>query len=201
MGGVIVVTTKKGKAGTAKISYSGEFTYRLKPSYRNFNIMNSQQQMGVYKELADEGWLGLAATSMASESGVYGKMYELIDTYDPVSGSFLLENTPEARNAYLASAEMRNTDWFDLLFKNSVQQNHSVSITAGTERATYYASLSALVDPGWYKQSNVSRYTGNFNSTFNITKGLSLNMIVAGSYRNQKAPGTLSQEVGVVSGS
>ncbi len=48
MAGVIVVTTKKGKAGTNRINYTGEFTMRLKPSYRNFNIMNSQDQMGVY---------------------------------------------------------------------------------------------------------------------------------------------------------
>lgn len=41
MAGVIVVTTKKGKAGTNKVSYTGEFTMRMKPSYRNFNIMNS----------------------------------------------------------------------------------------------------------------------------------------------------------------
>ena len=43
MAGVIVVTTKKGKAGSNRISYTGEFTMRLKPSYSNFNIMNSQK--------------------------------------------------------------------------------------------------------------------------------------------------------------
>ena len=48
MAGVIVVTTKKGKAGSNKISYTGEFTMRMKPNYRNFNIMDSQEQMDVY---------------------------------------------------------------------------------------------------------------------------------------------------------
>ena len=51
MAGVIVVTTKKGKAGTSRINYTGEFTMRMKPKYKDFNIMNSQEQMGVYKEL------------------------------------------------------------------------------------------------------------------------------------------------------
>ena len=50
MAGVIVVTTKKGKAGVSRISYTGEFTTRLVPSYNDFNIMNSQDQMGVYKD-------------------------------------------------------------------------------------------------------------------------------------------------------
>ena len=43
MGGVIVVTTKKGKAGSNRISYTGEYTMRLRPSYSQFNIMNSQE--------------------------------------------------------------------------------------------------------------------------------------------------------------
>ena len=41
MAGVVVVTTKRGKAGRSTINYTGEFTYRLKPSYRNYNISNS----------------------------------------------------------------------------------------------------------------------------------------------------------------
>ena len=57
MAGVIVVTTKKGRAGVSKISYTGEFTTRLIPSYNDFNIMNSQEQMGVYKEMQEKGWL------------------------------------------------------------------------------------------------------------------------------------------------
>ena len=79
MAGVIVVTTKKGKAGTNKVSYTGEFTMRMKPSYRNFNIMNSQEQMGVYKEMANSGWLNFSDVFRAANSGVYGKMYHLIN--------------------------------------------------------------------------------------------------------------------------
>ncbi len=101
MAGVIVITTKKGKSGTNRISYSGEFSMRLIPSYSNYNIMNSQEQMGVYREMESAGWLNLAETSRASNSGVYGKMYHMINTYDPTTGKFGLENTEAARNAYL----------------------------------------------------------------------------------------------------
>ena len=70
---------------------------RLKPSYSNFNIMNSQEQMGVYKEMENAGYLSLAKTYRASDSGVYGKMYHLINTYDPETSQYALANTPEAR--------------------------------------------------------------------------------------------------------
>ncbi len=200
MAGVIVITTKKGKSGVSSISYTGEYTMRLTPSYNEFNIMNSQDQMGIYKEMEQKSWLNFSDVYRDKESGVYGKMYHLINTYNPVTKLFALENTPEARNAYLKEAETRNTDWFSALFQSNIMHNHSISISSGTEKTSFYASLSALYDDGWAKQSNVSRYTANLNVTHNILKNLSLNLISNGSYRNQRAPGTLSQDVDVVSG-
>ncbi len=200
MAGVIVVTTKKGKAGQSHISYTGEYTMRLKPSYSTFNIMNSQDQMSVYQELQQKGYLNYAETANAANSGVYGKMYELINTYNSTTGQFGLANTNAAKANYLRSAEYRNTDWFDLLFSNAIQHNHSVSMSGGTEKAQYYASVSAMVDPGWSKQSDVQRYTANFNSNYNISKKLTFNMIGNASYRQQTAPGTLSSQVDATTG-
>lgn len=200
MAGVIVVTTKKGKAGISRINYTGEYSIRLKPSYSEFNIMNSQEQMGVYKEMQKKGWLNFAETYRAADSGVYGKMYQLMNTYDPVTGQFALMNIAKTQREYLKSAEMRNTDWFDELFRTNIMHNHSVSLSSGTEKASFYASLSALVDPGWTQQSSVNRYTANLNATFNISKTLSINLISSASYRKQRAPGTLSQSIDPVYG-
>ena len=200
MAGVIVVTTKKGKAGVSRVNYTGEFTTRLVPSYNDFNIMNSQDQMGIYKQMEEKGWLNFSETIRAAESGVYGKMYQLMNTFDSNTGLPMLLNTESNKNAYLRQAEMRNTDWFDELFSPSLSQNHSVSISSGTEKASFYASISAMYDPGWYKRSKVERYTANLNTTYNISKHLSFNMIANASYRKQEAPGTLSQDVDPVNG-
>lgn len=200
MAGVIVITTKKGRTGVSSISYTGEFTYRMKPMYNEFNIMNSQDQMSIYKEMEEKGWLNFGTTFRAQNSGIYGKMYQLINTYDPLTDSYGLNNTPEARNRYLRDAEMRNTNWFDELFKSNIMQNHSVAVSSGGDRSSYYASISAMYDPGWTIQSKVERYTGNFNATFNILKNLTLNMISMGSYRKQRAPGTIGQDTDVVNG-
>ena len=200
MAGVIVITTKKGKAGQARINYTGEYTMRLKPSYSTFNIMNSQDQMSIYQEMQQKGYLNYAELSNAASSGVYGKMYQLIGEYDATNGQYGLANTLEARADYLRQAEYRNTDWFDELFSNAIQHNHSISISTGTERAQTYASISAMFDPGWTKQSKVERYTANLNNTFKISNKVTFNMIANASYRKQKAPGTLSAETDAVSG-
>ena len=200
MAGVIVVTTKKGKVGQAHINYMGEFTTRLKPSYSNFNILNSQDQMGIYKELKEKGWLAYSNVLNGSDYGVYGKMYELMNEYNATTGQFGLPATQEAEYAYLQNAEFRNTDWFSELFSGAIQQNHSVSLSGGTQKSQYYGSISAMVDPGWYKQSKVQRYTMNLNLNHKILDNLTINLIGSGSYRKQRAPGTLSQDVDVVSG-
>lgn len=201
MAGVIVVTTKKGTPGRAQVRYSGEYTTRLIPSYSNYNIMNSQEQMAVYKEMYDKGWLNYSNVVYASSSGVYGKMSQLINTYNPETGQFMVENTEEGRNAYLRQAEYRNTDWFKVLFRNSIQHNHSVSISSGTEKGSSYASLGALVDPGWTLQSKVNRYTAMFNTSQKIFKDyVTLNIIGNASYRQQRAPGALSSNVNALYG-
>jgi len=200
MAGVIVVTTKKGKAGSTRINYTGEFTMRLKPSYSQFNIMNSQEQMSVYKEMWNNGFFTMSGSYRAANSGVFGKMYHLMNEYNETNGTFGLENSPEAMNSYLQAAEMRNTNWFDELFSNSISTNHSISMSTGTEKAQYYTSFSYMHDPGWTKQSKVQRYTANINALYNISNKVSLNLIGNASYRKQKAPGTTSQKVNAVTG-
>ena len=193
MAGVIVITTKKGQAGVHSISYTSELTYRMTPLYSEFNIMNSQDQMSIYKEMEDKGWLNNAAVSNGSSGGIYRKMYDLVN-----SGQLL--NTDAARNAWLRQAEYRNTDWFGELFNKNVMHTHSVSLQSGTDKSNYYASISAMFDPGWTKASKVQRYTANLNATYKIFKDLSFNMITNASYRQQSAPGTLSANIDAVSG-
>ena len=199
MGGVIVVTTKKGKAGTTRINYTGEFTMRLKPDYGNFNIMNSQEQMGIYKEMEADGLISFGRTYRASDSGVYGKMYHLINTYNPATG-YGLANTQAAMYGYLREAEMRNTNWFDELFSNAISSNHSVSLSTGTDKAQLYTSFSYMNDPGWSKQSKVQRYTFNVNALYNLSKKVSINLIGNAAYRQQRSPGAANQRADGVTG-
>ena len=200
MSGVVVITTKKGRQGHSSVNYTGEFTYRLKPSYSNYNISNSQEQMGIYKEMAAKGWLEFSQVANASSAGLYGKMYGLMNQYNEATGQFSLPYTEAAMNDYLREAEFRNTDWFDLLFNDNIMQTHSVSVSSGTDRASLYASMSAMVDPGWTKDSKVQRYTANINASYKLSKKLTATLRTNTSYRDQKAPGTLNQSTDVVSG-
>lgn len=198
MAGVIVVTTKKGSAGKPKLNYTAELTYRMIPTYNDYNICNSQEQMGIYQELEQKGWLEFTRLSHSKNYGVYGKMYELIDTYNKTG--YGLENSIVAKNAYLRQAEMINTDWFKYLFNQTVMHNHALSFSTGTDKSKVYASMSVMHDPGWYKQSNVLRLTGNANASFDILKNLTVSIATTGSYRQQRAPGSNNRQTDAVTG-
>ena len=45
--GVIVLTTKKGRAGKPTVSYHGEVVLNERPSYRNFDRMNSAERLSL----------------------------------------------------------------------------------------------------------------------------------------------------------
>lgn len=200
MNGVIVITTKKGKSGTPVISYTGNFGVQLKPSYSNYDIMNSADQMSVYAELERKGYLDYNSIANRADAGVYGKMADLIKTVNP-DGSFGLQNTPAARSAFLTRYAAANTDWFDVLFRNSLTQEHSLSLSSGTDKAQSYFSMSFYNDQGWTIADNVKRYTINTRNTYNFSNSFTAGFKVAGSIRQQNAPGTTNRRSNPVEGS
>lgn len=199
MNGVVVITTKKGKAGKTQVNYNGNFSTFLKPTYSSFDIMNSADQMSVYSELYRKGVLTTKITNDAN-GGVYSKMYNLLKSYDETSGKFGVENTTEGRAAFLSRYAKVNTDWFDILFKNSLVQEHSLSISSGTEKSQHYFSVGYYNDNGWTIADKAQRYTMNLRGSYNITDKLSASIIANGAIRQQRAPGTQSRSSNVVEG-
>lgn len=202
MNGVIVVTTKKGKAteGKPQLSYTSNWTSYLKPTYNDYNIMNSADQVGLYLELESKGYVNHADIVSASNYGIFGKMYNMFYEVDPVTGAFGMSQSPEAREQYLRAAALRNTDWFDILFKNSLMQEHSLSVTSGTPNSRIYASTSFLNDNGWTIADRVKRYTGNIRGDFKLSPKISLGLLANGSVRDQMSPGSQNRMTNVVYG-
>lgn len=196
--GVIVITTRKGSKGTSSITYTNESTFRMIPSYSNFNIMNSQEQMDFFMEMLRRGNFSYETLTNRKNKGEIARMYELLNTAG-ADGNFGLDNTEAAKTAYLQAAERRNTDWFSKLFETGVMQNHAVSLSTGTDKASYYASVSVLTDPGWMKYSNSDRYTANLNANYKISNKVTFNVIVNGAYRQGKTPGSVDPISGKVS--
>ncbi|MFL9483946.1 SusC/RagA family TonB-linked outer membrane protein [Chitinophagaceae bacterium LWZ2-11] len=199
MNGVVVITTKKGRIGKPAVSFTANFSSQLKPNYNNFNIMNSSQQMSVLAELERKGLLNSDILDRA-DGGVYLKMYDLIDQYDSTNGQYGLINDQPHRNAFLKRYASANTDWFDILFKNSLMQEYSLSISSGTDKSQTYFSTSYYHDNGWTIADKVNRYTLNFRNNYKLNDKLSAAFATVGSVRQQSAPGSLSRTSNPVEG-
>ncbi|MGE6218796.1 SusC/RagA family TonB-linked outer membrane protein [Nubsella zeaxanthinifaciens] len=195
MNGVIVVTTKKGRKsdGAQRISYTSNFTTYLKPNYNQFDVLNSADQMSVMMEMLNKGYFQHTSASRGSDGGPFYKMYNALYNYNPTTDTYELKNTAIDRAQFLNRYANANTDWFDILFKNSLLQEHSVSFSSGTEKFQTYASTSYLHDSGQTLGNNVDRFTANLRSNFKLSEKLSGEFIINGSIRDQSAPGTLTR--------
>ena len=182
LGGVISVRTSKAGQGTNSFTYQAELTYRAIPSYREFNILNSQDQMAVFNEMANGKSLDNEAVFIADQYGVYGHLYNSIYNYNDLTGEYGILNTDAGRAAYLRAAELRNTNWFKELYQHSIRHQHTLTFSTGTQKANYYASLNANLDPGWKRFENSQTYSFNFNADFRPFKGWSFGIRSTASY-------------------
>lgn len=199
MNGVVVITTKKGKVGKAVVAYNGNFSTYLKPSYNSLNIMNSRDQMAVYQSMQDKYWLQYASSATRKTGGIFTKMAQLISRPD-ADGNYAVENTPEGRAAFLQRYAEANTDWFDVLFKNSLMQEHSVSVSSGTDKARHRFSGSFLKDNGWTIADKVNRYTAAMRSSYTLSDKVSIDLMTNGAIREQRTPGALNRTTNLVAG-
>lgn len=204
MNGVVVVTTKKGRAsvsGKPSVNYTGNFSRYVKPSYSDFDILNSADQMGVLTEMMNKGYFQMPNVLSGANGGILYKMYDQIRTYDSTNGTYGLRNDDASKLNFLSRYANANTDWFDIIFKNSFIQEHSLSISSGTENFQTYASTSYLKDDGQTLGNNVERFTGNFRMNFKMSDKFRGELMTKASVRNQRAPGTQNQQSEPVYGS
>lgn len=196
MNGVIIVTTKKGRNtdGAPQLNYSMTMSTYSKPRYEQFNMMNSGEQMNVLLEMERKGYLSHAASRNSKDGGVFNKMYDQMYVYDEATDSFMLRNDVKSRQQFLTRYANANTDWFDVLFKNSLMQEHSLSYSSGNAKSQTYASTSFMNDSGQTVGDKVKRFTANLRTNFKLNDKLSGELLFNGSIRDQRTPGTLSRD-------
>ncbi|KQW99434.1 SusC/RagA family TonB-linked outer membrane protein [Flavobacterium sp. Root420] len=196
LNGVVVVTTKQGrKDSPLKITYSLDQTTRTTPNYTQYDILNSKETMSVLKEVEAKGFLDLPSTVQGRYGGVYNILARGINTYVPETDSYLVDNNPVGRSAFLRKYELANTDWFKVLFRPSIAQNHSLSFSGGGEKSAMYASLGYYSDPGWSIADHVKQVSSNLKGTFYINEDLNITLTTQASLRNQGAPGSYDSEM------
>ena len=173
--GVILITTKKGKDGEAKVTVDARWGSNSR-QIKNYNVIESPEQ---YMELAYSGLYNSAffnlgydaasAHSYANSKLVSSLGYQVFDTH----GQYLIgENgkfNPLATRGYSDGQYYYTPDnWADETFRNGLRQEYNVSVQGGTNRLIYFVSASYLQDEGIIDNSSFDRFTTRTNIEYQV---------------------------------
>ena len=189
-GGVIVITTKRGKVGKMAVNYSANFSMVMKPQ-RDGDLMNSKQKLAWEQELWDEfsagGFtngsyypvVGIVGMLRANKLGKDGKVWT-DEGFEPMSAA--------EQDAYIADLSKTTTNWFDELFRTAFSMNHYLSLSGGTDVATYYVSFGYSKDNGILKKVSYDRYSLSTKVKLNPHERVSVDLGV--DFSQQKSDGS-----------
>jgi TonB-dependent starch-binding outer membrane protein SusC len=161
--GVLIITTKKGKQGKARVSYDGWVGTGV--ATRLPELLNAQQYVD-YKNEAVRNALAINPSSVPpaqrDANGV---------SFFPGDGGV-------------------NTNWYDEIYRRSISQSHALSISGGNENTTYYFSLGVTEQDGFIKTNSFGRKNTRLNITHKVTDWFSFRGNVTYTNAMNKAPQT-----------
>ena len=146
--GVIIITTKKGKAGKTTVNFKADMGFsNFATPFRP--IMGGAERREILLE-------GLVNSGLDG-----GKEYDEALSY---ANAEIDKYAPTPWSGY--------TDWRDVIFRNGRHQNYELSASGGNGGTSYYASFGYTKQDGTVYNSSLDRYTGRVNVTQKIkTRG------------------------------
>jgi TonB-linked SusC/RagA family outer membrane protein len=161
--GVIVITTKRGKAGTTNFTYRTQFGFTEPPNWNKFDMMNTAEILQYEERL-----------KLANTPGwTYSKNNPTYAT---------LTAAQKARNDFLLDSIGRiNTNYQDLLFRKGTSQTQEINVSGGADKTRFFLSAGMFDQKGTDLSSRLRRYTTRFNLDHTANK-LSVQFNVAAGY-------------------
>ena len=166
--GVVLITTRKGRIGKPKLSYSNQFTYTSFTSYPEF------LSSGDRAEILNEGLRNAGQNQFFTDEEV--NLFR--SGADPI-------NYP-------------NTDWRDLVLKDwGFQQQHNLNLSGGTEKVNYFVSAGYVDQGSNYTEDVLSfqRYNLRANIDADITDNLNLTVNMGARRQLNEAPGYSAYDI------
>lgn len=178
--GVIVVTTKKGRAGKMRINASAGVFVTTRPDLGKLDLMNASEKVDFE--------LGLVARKDLTFRDSYGGVNRILNQYNQKeafrTGGFNAI-TPEAQSAINA---LRNTgtDWGKEIYQNAINQQYNLSFSGGSDVSTYYFSTGYYKEKGTTVGTGFDRLNMTLKTDMNLLKNLKLGASLFVSHTNQQ---------------
>lgn len=175
--GVIMITTKKGKSGDARVSVDAKWGSNSN-GLRNYKVMNAQQFYETYYKMLYNYYVtdagggmsasdahALANRNLTNSSSGVGPGYMVYSV--PTGEDFILQGGMMNPNATMGTLYTYNDrqfwlqadDWEEEGLQNGFRQEYNVSVSGASDRINYYTSLSYLDQEGIQEGSAQDRLT------------------------------------------
>lgn len=199
--GVVIITTKKGKAGVSQITFNAY--YGAQQWAKKGEVLNATE-LGQYLYLADKN-AGKVPSHGQYNFGPNGEV--TIPAYvfpskgaegSPGVNPNLYSLTPENIYPITRSA---NTNWFDEVSQTAPIQNYQLGATGGSETGRYALSVGYFNQQGTVKYIGFDRYSIRANTEFNVKKHIRIGENLTVAYSSRKGGFNNNEEQNAVSGS
>ena len=150
--GVVVITTKKGQKGKARVTYDG--WYGSQRFSKEMPLINGSQ----LHDLRVEAYINEFNNTTNLPPARREKYIKdnFLSTTVPPNTIF----TEDEMEAYLSG---KTYNWLDAVTQNAYQQNHAVSFSGAGDKGSYFMSFNYNQQEGLMKNVSYERYTGKIN--------------------------------------
>lgn len=185
--GVILITTKKGRAGEAKFSANVSYSASQLMAYPEQVGGRMERIINLERLKNDRGAMYDYTTRKWSWPTSYEDVYEAFSgTYDGFWGNGHLQQKisdylQDSLNPYFNNS----TNWWKYVYKTGKILNANLQASGGSERMQYMVGAGYYEETGIAINSSYGRYNLSSNLTAKPTKGLDLNVRLYLAYTNK----------------
>lgn len=185
--GVVIITTKKGKAGKPKFTY--DTYYGTQRPGKLMSMLNTQEYAQlIWESRINSKAVGANGNPVHSQFG-NGATPVIPDYIFPSGASASDPRVAQDANGnyinystnidaadfnktkwLITKANKQGTNWLDEIFDPAPIQNHQLGVSGGNEGGRYAMSLNYFDQQGIMKYTNYKRYSLRANTEFNVNK-------------------------------
>ncbi|MHA4845049.1 SusC/RagA family TonB-linked outer membrane protein [Flavitalea antarctica] len=170
--GVVIITTKRGKSGKAKIEFDA---YVGVQSVANkLEMMNARQFSSFLIDARNAGYVdNTPGASINDPNSARGNSYKISDKY---------------KNQAFLDSVGNGTDWQDAIFREAFIQNYQVSVSGGNEGIRYSISGGYFDQDGIIINTNFKRYSFKANVDAKVSNKVNVGVSLLPSFSTEITP-------------
>ena len=182
--GVVLITTKRGQTGKAKISFNSYMGYNQ--AAKKLQMLNGQEWIDRATEMINAAYvLKYGATGATANDNAATRQAKIGLTGSQVSTTYMLD----PRWSQPGHPGLAFWDWQDVIERKGLMQNHEISASGGTDAIKYFISGNYADQNGYVIGLGYKSYSARANVEFTASKKLKFGVNIAPSYSITQDPG------------